>query len=137
MVMDLSRIPLFDAITKRMGWLGERQAALAQNVANADTPGYVAKDVAPPDFTKLLAGAAHRLSLATTQAGHIVPVSAAGSFQQVSDRAGERSPNGNAVSLEQQMMKISDTANDYALTTSLYKKQIVLLKIALGVSTSG
>jgi flagellar basal-body rod protein FlgB len=134
--MDLSRIPLFAAITKRMGWLGERQAALAQNVANADTPGYIAKDVALPDFAKLMAGAG-RLTQAATQPGHIVPVNAAGSLQSVTDRAGERSPDGNAVSLEQQMMKISDTANDYALTTSLYKKQIVLLKIALGVSTSG
>jgi flagellar basal-body rod protein FlgB len=137
MVMDLSHIPLFAAITKRMGWLGERQAMLAQNVANADTPGYVAKDLPPPDFTKLLAGAAHRLTMATTQPGHIVPVSAAGSFQAVSDRAGERSPDGNAVSLEQQMMKISDTANDYALTTSLYKKQISMLQMVLGRSGTG
>jgi len=132
MVMDLSRIPLFAAITKRMSWLGERQAVLAQNVANADTPGYAAKDVKAPDFSKLVAGTGHRLPMAATQPGHIVPVSAAGAFEAVTDSVSERSPNGNAVSVEEQMMKISDTNNDYALTTSLYKKQISLLQMALG-----
>ena len=130
--MDLSRIPLFAAITKRMGWLGERQAVLAQNVANADTPGYASKDVKPLDFAKLIAGTAHRLPLATTQPGHIAPVNAQGAFEQVTDPASERSPNGNDVSIEDQMMKISDTNNDYALTTSLYKKQISLLQMVLG-----
>jgi flagellar basal-body rod protein FlgB len=136
MVMDLSRIPLFAAITKRMGWLGERQAVLAQNVANADTPGYASKDVKPLDFAKLIAGTAHRLPLATTQAKHILPVSASGAFEQVTDAASERSPNGNDVSVEEQMMKISDTNNDYALTTSLYKKQIGLLQMVLGRGSS-
>ena len=130
--MDLSRIPLFAAITKRMGWLGERQAVLAQNVANADTPGYASKDVKPLDLATLVAGTAHRLPLATTQPGHIAPVNAQGAFEQVTDPASERSPNGNDVSIEDQMMKISDTNNDYALTTSLYKKQISLLQMVLG-----
>ena len=134
--MDLSRIPLFAAITKRMGWLGERQAVLAENVANADTPGYASKDVKPLDFAKLVAGTAHRLPLATTQTRHIVPVSAEGAFEQVTDPASERSPNGNDVSIEDQMMKISDTNNDYALTTSLYKKQIGLLQMVLGRGSS-
>jgi len=134
--MDLSRIPLFAAITKRMGWLGERQAVLAENVANADTPGYASKDVKPLDFAKLIAGTAHRLPLATPRPGHIVPVSAQGAFEQVTDPASERSPNGNDVSVEGQMMKISDTNNDYALTTSLYKKQIGLLQMVLGRGSS-
>ena len=109
---------------------------LAQNVANADTPGYAAKDVKPPDFAKLMAGGAHHLPLAATRPGHIVPVSAAGDFEQVTDPATERSPNGNDVSIEAQMMKISDTNNDYALTTSLYKKQIGLLQMVLGRGSS-
>jgi flagellar basal-body rod protein FlgB len=135
--MDLSRIPLFAAITKRMAWLGERQAVLAQNVANADTPGYVAKDVAAPDFAKLIGGAVGpRIAMATTQPGHIVPVSATGSFKEVTAPVSERSPNGNAVSVEEQMMKLSDTTNDYALTTSLYKKQISMLQMVLGRGSS-
>lgn len=132
--MDLSRIPLFEALTKRMAWLGERQAVLAQNVANADTPGYVAKDVKQPNFAALVSNASHKLAIATTTPGHIVPLSATGAFQQVAQHGGERSPSGNAVQLEDQMMKISDTANDFALTTSLLRANIGLLKMALGKS---
>jgi flagellar basal-body rod protein FlgB len=135
--MDLGKIPLFEAIAKRMSWLGERQAVLAQNIANADTPGYGAQDVKPPSFAQLLGGTAARLPLATTAPGHIVSVAAGGSFALTPQRPGERAPNGNSVQLEDQMMKISDTANDYALTTSLYRQQLNLIKQALGHSSSG
>lgn len=135
--MDLSRIPLFAAITQRMTWLGERQGVLAQNVANADTPGYVAQDVKAPSFAELVSGASGRLALATTQPAHMVPVRAGGSFKLEPQKVTERAPNGNAVQIEDQMMKISDTANSYALTTSLYTQQLGLFKLVLGRSSSG
>jgi len=134
--MDLSKIPIFEAIAKRMTWLGERQTVLAQNVANADTPGYAARDVKAPDFAKLVAHAGERLPLATTAPGHIIPVQDGGKFTPVKEKTDERAPNGNSVQLEDQMMKVSDTANDYALTTSLYAKHIGLLKLVLGKSGS-
>jgi flagellar basal-body rod protein FlgB len=135
--MDLTKIPILEALTKRMAWLGERQAVLAQNVANADTPGYVAKDVSPPDFSALVASAGGKLGLTVTDPGHIVPVSVGGSFKHVPQKAGERAPDGNGVRVEDQMMKISDTANDFALTTSLYRQQIGLLKLVLGHASGG
>lgn len=133
--MDLSRIPLFEAITKRMAWLSERQSVLAQNVANVDTPGYLAKDVKAPDFATLVAHASQRLPLAATAPGHIAPVHAGSSFKQIAEKTGEKSPNGNNVQIEDQMMKVSDTTNDFALTTSLYRAQMGLLKLALGRGT--
>jgi flagellar basal-body rod protein FlgB len=135
--MDLSRIPLFDAIAKRLSWLGERQSVLAQNVANADTPGYVAKDMKQPDFAKLVAGAGTHLPMLRTDAKHILPVSATGQFEETAEPVTESAPNGNTVQLEDQMMKISSNASDHALTTSIYKKQLALLKIALGQSPNG
>ena len=135
--MDLSKIPIFEAIAKRMSWLGERQSVLAQNVANSDTPGYAARDVKAPDFAKLVAHAGERLPLVTTAPGHIVPVHDGGQFSLVKEKTDERAPNGNSVSLEDQMMKISDTANDYALTTSLLRQQLGLIKLVLGRSPSG
>lgn len=134
--MDISKIPLLEAITKRMSWLGERQSVLAQNVANADTPGYTAKDVTAPSFAELVSGASSRLPMAVTAPGHITPVSDAGSFKITPQKVSERAPNGNAVQLEDQMMKISDTTNDYALTTSLYRQQLGLIKLALGHGSS-
>jgi flagellar basal-body rod protein FlgB len=130
--MDLGKIPLFEAITKRMSWLGERQSVLAQNIANADTPGYAAKDLKTPDFSALVAHGGQRLPMAVTDPGHIVPVQASGTFKEVPQKTGERAPNGNSVQLEDQMMKVSDTANDYALTTTLYKQQLGLIKLVLG-----
>lgn len=135
--MDLGKIPLLEAITRRMSWLGERQSVLAQNVANADTPGYTAKDVKAPSFAEMVSGASARLPMAITEPGQIEPVHDDNGFKLVAQKASERSPNGNAVSLEDQMMKISDTTNDYALTTSLYRQQINLLKMALGQNNSG
>lgn len=135
--MDLNKIPLFEAITKRMSWLGERQTVLAQNVANADTPGYTAQDVKPPSFAELLGQSAQRLPMLVSDPGHIVPVHDGGAFELEPQKTGERAPNGNSVALEDQMMKISDTANDYALTTSLYRDQLNMLKTALGKGSSG
>ena len=134
--MDLGKIPLLEAITRRMSWLGERQSVLAQNVANADTPGYTAKDVKQPSFAELVSGASARLPMAVTEPGHIEPVHDDGGFKLVSQKTSERAPDGNAVQLEDQMMKISDTTNDYALTTSLYRQQLGLLKMALGGGSS-
>jgi len=135
--MDLTKIPLFEAITRRMAWLGERQGVLAQNVANSDTTGYVAKDLKPPSFAELVSGAGQRLQLATTAPGHVLAAASGGSFKTESQKVVERAPNGNAVPLESQMMKISDTANDYALTTSLYRQQLGLMKLVLGRSSGG
>jgi flagellar basal-body rod protein FlgB len=135
--MDLTKVPLLEAITRRMSWLGERQSVLAQNVANADTPGYVAKDVKAPSFAELVSGASARLPMAVTEPGHIEPVHDDGGFKMVAQKTPERAPDGNGVQLETQMMKISDTANDYALTTSLYRQQLGLLKLVLGQGSGG
>jgi flagellar basal-body rod protein FlgB len=52
--MDTGTLPLFKAMSQRMSWLGERQKTLAQNVANADTPKYLAKDLKPMSFGDLM-----------------------------------------------------------------------------------
>jgi flagellar basal-body rod protein FlgB len=135
--MDLTKIPLFEAITKHMSWIGERQSVLAQNVANADTPGFTASDVKRLSFAELVAGGGQRLALATTAPAHVQPVAAAGPFKLEPQKGGERAPNGNSVQLEEQMMKLTDNVNDYALTTSLYRQQLGLLKLVLGHSSSG
>jgi flagellar basal-body rod protein FlgB len=136
--MDLSKLPLFEAITRRMSWLGERQGVLAQNVANADTPQYTTQDLKQPSFAELVAGASSRLPLVQTAAGHLGPVNRpGGDFKLEAQQTGERAPNGNNVRIEDQMLKISETASDYALTTSLYRQQLGLLKLVLGRSPTG
>lgn len=129
--MDLAHIPLFDALAKRMAWLSDRQAVLAENVANADTPGYVPKDLKPLDFRNYLRTATSSVALATTQPGHIAVK------RDIADTAVERMRgdsgiDGNRVSAEEEMMKVSQTANDFALTSTLYKANLGIVKTVLG-----
>jgi len=136
--MDLANMPLFSAITRKMNWLTSRQKVLAENVANVDTPQYKAADLRPLDFRNELAQAEGRLQMVSTDPAHLsgtVPASE-GQEQPLAD-AEERDINGNTVSLEDEMMKVSETMADYQLMTSLYKKQIGMLKEALGRGGSG
>ncbi len=66
--MPISDIPILAMLRERMQWHQARQQVLAENVANADTPNYQAKDLAPPNFEGELSAS---LELATTDPGHI------------------------------------------------------------------
>ena len=131
--MDISRIPLIAAMSKRMSWLTQRQTVLADNVANANTPGYLAKDLKEPEFRSLLPTSTG-LQLAATRPNHIAPAPRNGGAQVVTPKT-EETLDGNGVSLEDQMMKVSTNASDFALVSTLYKDQVNLIKIALGVPT--
>ena len=50
--MNLPDIPLLAMLRDRMAWLNQRQDVLTQNVANVDTPGFVARDLKPFDFSR-------------------------------------------------------------------------------------
>lgn len=130
--MGISNIPLFEAITKRMNWLSQRQTVLAEDVANANTPGYTEKDLKQPDFSALVHGAMRSVHLAATEPGHFTGPPGGGDFATVVSTTGDRTLNGNGVSIEAQMMKVSENAADYALTTTLYKQNLALFKIAIG-----
>ena len=131
--MDLANLPLFSAITRKMNWLTSRQKVLAENVANVDTPQYKAADLRPLDFRNELAKTEGRLQPVSTDPRHLSgSVRASEGQAQPLAEAEERDINGNTVSLEDEMMKVSETMADYQLMTSLYKKQIGMLKEALG-----
>ncbi len=132
--MDLNRIGLLKAITRRMDWLGERQRVLAENISNADTPGYRAKDMKPVSFGELVRGNQLGLTVSATQAGHMRGIGGRANDQWKRTTAGayEMAPNGNTVNLEQQMMSVAETQSDHNLMTSLYRKQVGLLRKALG-----
>lgn len=136
--MDLSSLPLFSAITRKMSWLTARQSVLAENVANADTGGYKAEDLRPLDFSNELKSVAAGHSpgghlkptvtspldiAATRPQDNLAPIPQPGNS--------EREINGNSVSLEDQMMQVSETASDYQLMSNLYKKQVGMIMAAL------
>lgn len=130
--MEFQQIPLIALAKTRLGWLGQRQEVLAENIANADTPDFRARDLKPLRFDQMLASAAVRLK--ATAPGHLEGLnSASGSFKVSEQRtAYETAPDGNAVVLEEQMAKVSETALSYSLANELYRKQLGMFRIALG-----
>ncbi len=132
--MDLGKIPLFKAMMSRMSWLTERQQVLAQNVANADTPNFKPRDLKALSFRDMLGSSTGTLPLAATQANHLAAPGGTGAFRPVVDHSAATSPSGNAVSIEDQMLKVSSTANEFQLTTNLYRRQVAMLKTVIGRS---
>ena len=136
--MDLGQIPLFSLLTNRMSWLSARQSVLADNVANADTPNYVARDLKPADFDQMVAGQSRNLSasMVTTNARHLVMRTAPQTPFEVVDAEGEGgSTSGNVVSLEHEMIKLSDTQIQYQTATNLYQKAVNMFRTAVGGRT--
>jgi flagellar basal-body rod protein FlgB len=133
--MNLSKLPLFSLISQRIGWLSERQKVLAENVANADTPNYKARDLKPMEFAAMAdaAGGGGRLTPVATDARHF-DIRPAGSARNAlaKDPKAESTLSGNTVSLESEMMKVAETAMDYQLVTNLYRKQVGLIKAVIG-----
>ncbi len=130
--MDPTDIGLFRAAEQRLQWVDRRQQVLAQNVANANTPGYQPRDVAP---FALALGAAAGGSLAQTAPGHLSPPGGNGSGLPAGSRAGrpaERAPAGNAVGLEEQLGKVADTASVQALVVNLHRSYQSMMRVALG-----
>jgi len=131
--MDPGQLKLFHIMKERMDWLAQRQKVLAQNVANADTGNYEAKDLAPQSFRKLLQkhSTATRLPMAETSISHQTGQESGNQFRYTNARDYyEVTPAGNAVTLEEQMLRMSETREQYKLTTQLYKKYSNMFKLA-------
>jgi len=129
--MGVDDIPLFSALRGRLGWLAERQRVVAQNVANADTPGYAARDlVRPPDFAEALQGA-RGVQMMRTSASHI-PSSPGASTPFVVERTpdSETTPDGNSVVVEEQMLRMAESRMDYDAAIGFYQKSLNMLRLA-------
>lgn len=139
--MNPTNAPLFKLLSARMSWLSQRQAVLAQNIANADTPDYRPRDLRVKDFEKLASGFAGRptrLGIVRTSGTHmsgqaVARIGLAGEKQR---DVYETAPDGNAVILEEQTAKAGQTALDHQLASNIYKKYVGMIKTALG-STGG
>jgi flagellar basal-body rod protein FlgB len=130
--MDLDKIPLLQTTKKRLAWLSQRQQVLAKNIANADTPDFRPHDLKP--FTAGDPQAAAALDLKVTRPGHLAGVDRgdAGFADRAQRKPFETSPAGNAVVLEEQMAKVSETQLDHKLATELYRKHLGMFRMAVG-----
>lgn len=132
--MDLGKLPLFDLLTRRMSWLGQRQDVLSQNIANANTPDYAPQDLKPMGFGETL----RRLNPVEPALTSALHMPGTATRRPSPFRAGEQdksyevAPDGNAVVLEEQMFKVAETQMDYQLITNLYRKHVDMIKTAIG-----
>lgn len=124
--------PLFDRMKTRLGWLEQRQAVLAETIANADTPDYRPYDLEPPSFAETLESGTPRLQPTVSDPGHLgaKDETSGAAKKSAATRTYEVAPAGSAVVLEEQMAKVSETQLAHNLTTQLYRKYLNLVRIA-------
>ncbi len=138
--MDLSDSSFFSVLRANLHQLGQRQKLIAENIANASTPGYTPRDTDDAAFEKALTAAARSrsgkgLQMAATSAGHIGFADVA-SVQRLSSKVkdtpdSETTIDGNSVVLEEQMLKQNETRNDYETSIALYQKGLQLIRMAI------
>ena len=121
----------FSLASQRMEWLSARQKVIAENVANADTPEFKAREVS--SFSEMLQNQAPQGGVAVTVAGHISSdnASVAGVRVDEDPQAWASSPDGNSVVLEQQTIKATEVAESYRLAANLYRKGYELLTLSV------
>jgi len=128
--MSMSDSGLLSLLTQKMAFLNQRSSVLAENVANANTPGYKAKDLAPFTFDDAMNQL--NVGMAVDDPRHIVPAGMAGvNSKTVKAKSYETLPNGNSVDLEQQMMQVSDTSVNYQTVTAIYRQITSWFRIAV------
>ena len=132
--MNLAKMDLFQMATRKMGWLTERQVVLSQNIANADTPNYRSKDLQEVDFSRML-DKTRQVNVTLTRSGHIPGANERNDLRRITEGPRdvyEVNPNDNQVVMEEQLIKLSDTAMQYRLVTNIYNKNLSMMKMAVG-----
>jgi len=125
----MSAIYLSGLAGEHANWLSVRQTVIASNVANANTPGFKAKDISAfePGQTRFA-------SLVATNAGHLNPASgASGSFKVSNESAWDVYHSGGTVNLPREMMKAGQVSVDFQLNTTVMKSFHRMVVSAFGV----
>lgn len=137
----LENLAVFQGMHQKMGWLTTRQRVLAQNITNADTPGYRPNDLKPLSFKNTMGRYMNamsldtqpqRVSLSKTNSDHMTHKLSVGRKPGGDEDRNtyEIAPSENAVVLEEQMIKSSETAMQYQMVSNLYSKHVTMLKMA-------
>jgi len=103
----------------------ERQRLIASNIANADTPGYVARDM---DFARALreaTGQAAPLNAATTQPRHLaLPDGARAEAQLLYTQPAQSNLDGNSVDMDRERAAFADNTVKYEATLRFINGQV-------------
>jgi len=121
----IENMPIFQLASGLTRYASDRQALTAQNIANADTPGYKARDLVP--FEDSFA-AKSALEMRATRSGHI----GGGTRTVFVSPFGVESPNGNTVSLESEMIRSAEVRQQYDMAIGIYQKSLQILRTSMG-----
>jgi flagellar basal-body rod protein FlgB len=130
--MDLAQLPILSMLRDRMSWLTARQNVLSENVANADTPGYTARDLKPLRFEDMLHKTRSMAGSLTTDDPHHISVNRTSEYSDIDTPDNAGTVSGNTVSLEQEMIKVSETQADFQAASNLYSKAMQMMRTAIG-----
>ena len=121
-------LDIFRTAAAMARYAGARQAVVAENIANADTPGYRARSLGP--FSETYDPNADS-ALRATRPGHMQAEGSASSARPtLSDE--EASPNGNSVSLETEMLNGVEVAREFNQALAIYKHALGIIRTSLG-----
>ena len=112
---------------------GQRQAIIAQNVANSDTPGYKARDMASFHETLADISLATSSELKATRASHLNFTKSHPRIAPQLER-GLQEPSGNSVSIEEEMMKAAEVTKKHSRALTIYQSSLRILRTSLGRS---
>ena len=122
-------LEIFQIATRMARHAGQRQALVAENMANSDTPGYLARDITPFEQVAQPRDAAVQRA---TRAGHLHgPLDGVREAKVFDDRS-LASPNGNTVSVEREILKAVNTNRQHERAITIYKSSMDILRMSLG-----
>ncbi len=124
-------ISLMQLASARLGYLSDAQNLLAGNLANIDTPGYQPAGVIA--FSDFLDNSSGQVKMLQNDANDLPGAADPSPASQVT-APGEHSPDGNAVSLDRQLVAISKNETDQEFTANLYQSYMGMFKTALGTT---
>ncbi|WP_425046913.1 FlgB family protein [Primorskyibacter sp. S87] len=109
---------------------GKRQAVISQNIANADTPGYRARDIAA--FSSVVSYDDVRTDMRASRPGHVSGFRSDRSAWREFVTGDQINPNNNSVSVENEMLKAVETRRQHDRALAIYKSSLNILRTSLG-----
>ncbi|WP_419909645.1 flagellar basal body rod protein FlgB [Hoeflea sp.] len=110
-------IQLFALASDKAHWLSVRQSVVAGNIANVNTPDYVAMDIDP--FKTVLESVGARM--ATTHPAHFTEDPMRGSVRAGTGQDFDVASSGQSVSLEEELIKAGEIRKEFELSTGLMR----------------
>jgi len=131
--MDMSGLSIVNITKNKLDYLSERQKVIATNIANADTPGYLAQDVQEPDFaSQVKESLSHRLPMTVTNSKHMASAPVQGGAYRLYTPQPDTALtiDGNGVNIEDQLNEASKVRAEHERALTIYNKYKAMLKTA-------